>query len=73
MQPNRWCREGRAPSQIRVLDLGCGRGATVLSLLRQGFDAYGVEVDDGPVDKWRCGSGFSPTRAWRPCCAAWPD
>lgn len=59
---DRWCREGRAPSRIRVLDLGCGRGATVLSLLRQGFDAYGVEVDKGPVDKGRAvfaAEGFS--------------
>jgi SAM-dependent methyltransferase len=40
---------GRQSSQIRILDLGCGRGITVLKLLQQGFDAYGVDVDPVPV------------------------
>jgi len=33
------------PSSFKVLDWGCGRGITVVSLLKQGFDAYGVEID----------------------------
>lgn len=33
------------PSRFRVLDWGCGRGITVASLLKFGFDAYGVEID----------------------------
>jgi len=30
---------------IKVLDYGCGRGRSVLNLLKNGFDAYGVDVD----------------------------
>lgn len=48
---DRLCQSGRVPSEIRVLDLGCGRGATTLHLLRKGFDAYGVDVDPGPMSK----------------------
>jgi SAM-dependent methyltransferase len=40
---------GRQPGQIRVLDLGCGRGITVIKLLQLGFDAYGVDIDAEPV------------------------
>ncbi|ESQ14160.1 MAG TPA: methyltransferase domain-containing protein [Chromatiaceae bacterium] len=40
---------GREPGQIRILDLGCGRGATVIKLLQLGFDAYGVDIDAEPI------------------------
>ncbi len=35
----------RKPADIRVLDFGCGRGRLVGQLRRQGFRAYGVDVD----------------------------
>lgn len=35
---------GRDRSSLRVLDVGCGRGAMVAWLLEQGFDAYGLDV-----------------------------
>ena len=34
---------------LRVLDWGCGRGKTVSKLLKMGFDAYGVDIDPGPI------------------------
>lgn len=30
---------------FHILDWGCGRGRAVLSLLKQGFSAYGVDID----------------------------
>lgn len=36
--------EGRQRSALRVLDVGCGRGATVAWLIENGFDAFGVDV-----------------------------
>lgn len=42
-------REGRSGPDtsrpLRVLDWGCGRGRFVLSMLQQGVDCYGVDVD----------------------------
>jgi SAM-dependent methyltransferase len=37
--------KGLKPAQYRVLDFGCGRGATVGKLRRRGWDAYGVDID----------------------------
>ncbi len=36
---------GRPLSEVRVLDLGCGRGGAVGWMLEQGWDAYGMDVD----------------------------
>jgi SAM-dependent methyltransferase len=41
---------GRSPSDLRVLDWGCGRGRQVLWLRQRGYQAYGVEVDALPVE-----------------------
>lgn len=35
----------RARRDVRVLDLGCGRGGTVAWLVEQGWDAHGIDVD----------------------------
>ena len=32
--------------RINVLDWGCGRGRSVAKLLEQGFNAYGVDIDE---------------------------
>lgn len=40
---------GLNPSQVKVLDWGCGRGRFVLWLREHGFDAYGVDIDEEPV------------------------
>lgn len=40
--------------RLRVLDVGCGRGALVLALVRSGVDAYGIDVDSIPFSKSRC-------------------
>ncbi len=47
----RQCAErfGIDQQELRVLDWGCGRGRTVIRLLELGIDAYGVDVDPGPI------------------------
>jgi len=42
-------RLGVPRDTLRVLDWGCGRGRTVLKLLEMGIDAYGVDIDPGPI------------------------
>ena len=44
---------GRDRSNVRVLDVGCGRGDTVAWLLDQGFDAYGIDVVEEYVSNGR--------------------
>lgn len=34
----------KRPSEIKVLDWGCGRGGDVLHLLDMGYDAYGLDI-----------------------------
>jgi SAM-dependent methyltransferase len=36
-------------NKIKILDWGCGRGQLVLYLREQGFDAFGVDVDNLPI------------------------
>jgi len=38
-------------SDIRILDWGCGRGISVIKLLDEGYDAYGVEIDQNTMTK----------------------
>lgn len=40
-----------APSDVRILDWGCGRGRAVLTLLEDGFSAYGVDIDKKVMKK----------------------
>ena len=40
---------GLSPSEVKVLDWGCGRGRFVLWLREKGFDAYGVDIDPEPI------------------------
>jgi len=42
--------KGLAANQVKVLDWGCGRGRFVLWLREQGFDAYGVDIDQEPIN-----------------------
>lgn len=50
--PDNWAHKLRVlhriglPTGCRVLDYGCGAGATVKSLAEAGFDAYGFDVVD---------------------------
>jgi SAM-dependent methyltransferase len=36
----------RPVSDLRILDLGCGRGDTVFWLLQRGWDAWGIDTDE---------------------------
>ena len=40
-------------SSVRVLDVGCGRGDTVAWLVSQGWDAYGVDISEGYLERGR--------------------
>lgn len=49
-----WLQEvtgGRRPPDVRVLDVGCGRGDTVAWLIGQGYDAFGVDVESDYVER----------------------
>ncbi|MGI9432043.1 MAG: class I SAM-dependent methyltransferase [Myxococcota bacterium] len=46
-------KRGLEKSEMRILDWGCGRGRTVLWLRDQGYDAYGVDVDERPIRNGR--------------------
>jgi len=35
----------------RILDIGCGNGQVLASLLEEGFDAYGVDIADNCLNK----------------------
>lgn len=67
-------------STLRVLDWGCGRGRTVIKLLEMGIDAYGVDIDPGPLkngaDAFR-GRGEDPEHRLRLIkadgCTPFPD
>lgn len=40
-------------SQIKILDFGCGNGLLVKEFLNLGLDAYGVDVDEGQIQRAR--------------------
>ena len=46
-------RLGRPPSEVRVLDLGCGRGERVSWLLEAGWDAWGADIVERYLDLGR--------------------
>lgn len=54
---------GPEPGALRVLDWGCGRGRTVIKLLDMGIDAYGVDIDAGPLKN---GAAAFPRRGQDP-------
>lgn len=43
----------------RVLDLGCGSGSFVLSMLQRGWDAYGVEISRAAAEVGRSKAGLN--------------
>jgi len=70
-QPQRWGADAPADAEEladrilqvcgggRLLDVGCGRGGLVRTLLARGVDAQGVDVAQRVVDH---ANGFAPTR-----------
>src|SRR5688572_19040771 len=39
------------PRGARILDVGCGPGELIVSLLGRGFDVWGVDISQGMVDE----------------------
>ncbi len=46
---------GQAPdrSKVRILEVGCGTGANLWFLVREGFDAYGIDGSETAIKKAR--------------------
>lgn len=54
---------GRPRAEVRVLDVGCGRGDRVAWLLEQGWDAYGADVEYVEQgDQWLAEQGHGEGR-----------
>ena len=53
---------GGKEKDIRVLDWGCGRGRFVLWLREKGFEAYGVDIDQEPIEN---GMGLIKSRGYQ--------
>ena len=51
-----WLDRARALQGCRVLEIGCGRGASTIALAEQGCQVTGVDVDQAALDeaKARC-------------------
>lgn len=66
------------PEQINILDWGCGRGRSVALLRAQGFNAFGVDIDEATMrngyDLFK-GRGWDPVDLLRPVAAidSFPD
>lgn len=43
-------QKGLSRDQVKILDWGCGRGMETLWLRDQGYSAFGVDVDRGPIE-----------------------
>jgi SAM-dependent methyltransferase len=43
---------GRSPSSMRVLDCGCGNGASAEYVAEAGFDAFGIDLASFRVEQW---------------------
>ncbi len=43
---------GRSPVSVRILDCGCGNGASVEYLAAAGFEAFGIDIADFRVEQW---------------------
>ena len=41
---------GLKPSEMNILDWGCGRGRSVLWFRQRGYNAFGVDIDETPIE-----------------------
>lgn len=56
-------RGGRPKDELRILDLGCGRGSRVAWLCSRGWDAWGADIVEGYL---RAGRPFFKVNGWDP-------
>ena len=51
-----FCRaSGKKPSEIKILDCGCGNGLSVQLLSAAGFNAFGVDYAELRIQQWKAG------------------
>lgn len=46
-------QKGRFVTGMKILDAGCGGGRNIVWLMRNGFDVFAIDIDDGAVAKIR--------------------
>ncbi len=54
-------QKGRFTPGMRILDAGCGGGRNIIWFLRNGYEVFGIDIDEGVVNRIRkLAAGLAP-------------